>query len=140
LFEVSADGRVAGVLVVDDEADARDLLMIALTRSSADVRAVSTVRDAFATLDQWKPDVLVSDIRIAGEDGYDLIRRLRALVPEEGGSIPAIALTGYASANDAARANSAGFDLHIPKPVSPSELVATVASLAAKARQVRVSA
>jgi signal transduction histidine kinase/ActR/RegA family two-component response regulator len=124
------------VLVVDDEPDARDLLTIALTRSSADVRAVSTVREAFATLDQWKPNVLVSDIGMAGEDGYNLIRRLRALVPEEGGTIPAIALTGYASENDAVRAQNAGFDLHIPKPVSPGELVAIVASLAAKARQV----
>jgi CheY-like chemotaxis protein len=124
------------VLVVDDEPDARDLLTIALTRSSADVRAVSTVREAFATLDQWKPNVLVSDIGMAGEDGYDLIRRLRALVPEEGGTIPAIALTGYASENDAARAHNAGFDLHIPKPVSPGELVAIVASLASKARRV----
>jgi CheY-like chemotaxis protein len=124
------------VLVVDDEPDARDLLMIALTHSSADVRAVSTVSEALATLDEWKPNVLVSDIGMAGEDGYELIRRLRALVPEQGGTIPAIALTGYASENDAVRAHNAGFDLHIPKPVSPSELVAIVASLAAKARQV----
>jgi two-component system CheB/CheR fusion protein len=124
------------VLVVDDEPDARDLLMIALTHSSADVRAVRTVREALATLDEWKPNVLVSDIGMAGEDGYELIRRLRALVPEQGGTIPAIALTGYASENDAVRAHNAGFDLHIPKPVSPSELVAIVASLAAKARQV----
>ncbi len=80
--------------------------------------------------------MLVSDIGMAGEDGYDLIRRLRALVPERGEKIPAIALTGYASENDGVRARRAGFDLHIPKPVSPSELVAIVASLAGKARQV----
>jgi CheY-like chemotaxis protein len=124
------------VLVVDDEPDARDLLTIALTHSSADVRAASTVPEALATLDQWKPNVLVSDIGMAGEDGYDLIRRLRALAPEQGGKIPPIALTGYASENDGVRARNAGFDLHIPKPVSPTELVAIVAQLATKARLV----
>ncbi len=124
------------VLVVDDEPDARDLLTIALTHSNADVRAVGTVGEALATLDQWQPNVLVSDIGMAGQDGYDLIRRLRALAPEQGGTIPAIALTGYASENDAVRAHNAGFDLHIPKPISPSELVAIVVSLIAKARQV----
>ena len=124
------------VLVVDDEPDARDLLTIALSHSSADVRAVSTVREALATLDQWKPNVLVSDIGIPGEDGYELIRKVRALEHESGGRIPAVALTGYASENDATRVRNAGFDLHIPKPVSPSDLVGIVAKLATKARYV----
>lgn len=124
------------VLVVDDEPDARELLMLALTHSSADVRAAGTVREALSILDHWKPHVLVSDIGMAGQDGYDMIRRLRALAPEQGGTIPAIALTGYASENDGMRARKAGFDLHIPKPVSPSDLVAIVAKLATKTRHV----
>jgi PAS domain S-box-containing protein len=122
------------VLVVDDEPDARELLTIALTQSRADVRAVSTVREALEVLDQWKPDVLISDIGMPGEDGYDLIRKVRALEAERGETVPAVALTGYASDEDAARARIAGFQLHMPKPVSPHDLVAAVASLALKAR------
>ena len=122
------------VLVVDDQPDARELVTIALTQSRADVRAVSTAREALELLDQWKPDVLISDIGMPGEDGYQLIRKVRALEREHGGTVPAVALTGYASDEDAARARVAGFQLHMPKPVSPDELVAAVASLALKAR------
>jgi CheY-like chemotaxis protein len=85
-------------------------------------------------LKKWKPDILVSDIGMPKEDGYELIRKVRALEPERGGTIPAIALTGYAGEEDAARARVAGYDLHIPKPVSPGELVATVANLAIQVR------
>ena len=124
------------VLVVDDEPDARELLTIALTHSSAEVRAVGTAREALEVLDQWKPDVLISDIGMPGEDGYELMRKVRTLEAERGGTIPAVALTGYASDEDAARARIAGFQLHLPKPVTPRNLVATIASLALKARDV----
>ncbi len=118
------------VLVVDDEPDTRELLTIALTHSGAEVRVAATVSAALDILDEWKPDVLVSDIGMPGEDGYDLIRAVRALESAKGGAIPAVALTGYASSEDAKRAREAGFQTHMAKPVAPSELVVTVASLA----------
>jgi PAS domain S-box-containing protein len=120
------------VLVIDDEEDARELLTIALTQSGAEVRTSATVRAALDILDQWKPNVLVSDIGMPGQDGYDLIRTVRALESESGGRIPALALTGYASAEDAARARLAGYETHMAKPVTPSDLVVAVASLVAK--------
>jgi PAS domain S-box-containing protein len=120
------------VLVIDDEADARELLTIALTQSGAEVRTAATVRSALDILDQWKPHVLVSDIGMPDEDGYDLIRTVRALEPDKGGTIPALALTGYASAEDAARTRLAGYETHMAKPVAPNDLVAAVASLVAK--------
>ena len=120
------------VLVIDDEEDARELLTIALTQSGAEVRTAATVSTALDILDQWKPDVLVSDIGMPGQDGYDLIRTVRALESERGGTIPALALTGYASAEDAARARLAGYGTHMAKPVSPGDLVVAVASLVAK--------
>jgi CheY-like chemotaxis protein len=80
--------------------------------------------------------VLVSDIGMPSEDGYELIRRVRALGPESGGTTPAVALTGYDSEEDAARARVPGYELHLAKPVSPSELVANVAHLVMKAAHV----
>ena len=124
------------VLVVDDELDARELLTLALTQSGAEVKVAASVNAALEIMNLWKPDVLVSDIGMPTEDGYDLIRRVRALGPESGGTIPAVALTGYASEEDAARARVAGFHLHLAKPVSPGELVANVANLVMKARHV----
>jgi CheY-like chemotaxis protein len=120
------------VLVIDDEEDARELLTIALTQSGAEVRTAATVRSALDVLDQWKPHVLVSDIGMPDEDGYDLIRTVRALEPDKGGTIPALALTGYASAEDAARTRLAGYETHMAKPVAPNDLVVAVASLVAK--------
>jgi len=120
------------VLVIDDEEDARELLTIALTQSGAEVRTAATVRSALDIMDQWKPNVLVSDIGMPDEDGYDLIRTVRALESERGGTVPALALTGYASAEDAARARLAGYETHMAKPVAPSDLVVAVASLVAK--------
>ena len=121
------------MLVIDDEEDARELLTIALTQSGAEVRTAGTVAAALEILNQWNPNVLVSDIGMPGENGYDLIRTVRAQEPEKGGTIPALALTGYASAEDAARARVAGYQTHMAKPVAPSDLVAAVASLATEA-------
>ena len=120
------------VLVIDDEEDTRELLTIALTQSGAEVRTAGTVAAALKILNQWNPNVLVSDIGMPSENGYDLIRTVRALEAEKGGTIPALALTGYASAEDAARARIAGYQTHMAKPVVPSDLVAAVASLAGK--------
>jgi CheY-like chemotaxis protein/nitrogen-specific signal transduction histidine kinase len=119
------------VLVIDDESDARELLTLALTHSGAQVKAAATVREGLDMLEKWKPDVLVSDIGMPSEDGYDLIRSVRALESEKGGRVPALALTGYASAEDALRARHAGFQTHMSKPVAPSDLVRAVANLAA---------
>ena len=94
------------------------------------MRAAATVGEALEVFDKWKPSVLVSDIGMPSEDGYDLIRRVRARDVERGGRIPALALTGYASAEDAARAMAAGYQAHLAKPVAPSDLVYTVATLA----------
>jgi CheY-like chemotaxis protein len=120
------------VLLVEDEPDARELLIAVLTRCRADVRAVANATDALLELEAWQPEVLISDIEMPGEDGYTLIRKIRSLPPEHGGKIPAAALTAYARAEDRMRALLSGFQLHVPKPVEPAELVAVVASLAGR--------
>ncbi|WP_211293217.1 ATP-binding protein [Brunnivagina elsteri] len=120
------------VLVVDDEADTRDFLITVLQQSQAQVQAVSSVAEALECISQSKPDVLISDIGMPGEDGYSLIRKIRKLNPEQGGNIPAAALTAYARTEDRMRAIQEGFQLHLPKPVEPGELTAVVASLAGR--------
>ncbi|MDQ1590433.1 MAG: hypothetical protein QOG71_1060 [Pyrinomonadaceae bacterium] len=120
------------VLLVEDDADSREMLVVVLTQCRAEVRAVSNAADALSQLESWRPDVLISDIEMPGEDGYTLIRKVRALPPERGGKIPAAALTAYARAEDRMRALLAGFQLHVPKPVEPAELAAVVASLAGR--------
>jgi signal transduction histidine kinase/DNA-binding response OmpR family regulator len=127
VFAASLTG--VNVLLVDDEADARDLFKTVLERSGARVTAVGSSAEAFSSLTTSPPDVVVSDIEMPEENGYDLIRRLRGLPPERGGRIPAAALTAYARAEDRVRALRAGFQLHVSKPVQPAELVAAVASL-----------
>jgi PAS domain S-box-containing protein len=117
------------VLVVDDEVDTRDFLVTVLQESQAEVQAVASVQEALEAITNWKPDVLVSDISMPQEDGYSLIRKLRSRSPEQGGKIPAAALTAYARAEDRRRAIQAGFQLHMPKPVDPCELVTVVARL-----------
>ncbi|BAZ32157.1 multi-sensor hybrid histidine kinase [Cylindrospermum sp. NIES-4074] len=117
------------VLVVDDEADTREFITIALEQYQAEVQAVASVPEALAVIPQWKPDVLVSDIGMPQEDGYSLIRKLRSQPPEQGGKIPAAALTAYARAEDRMRAIQEGYQLHLPKPIEPAELATVVASL-----------
>jgi PAS domain S-box-containing protein len=130
---LNLDGR--RILVVDDEADARDLLATILGRAGAEVTAVSSADEALATLRRWRPDVLVSDIGMPGDDGYILIGKIRALRPDEGSQVPALALTAYARSEDRIRALEAGFHTHIAKPVDPLELTALIAGLApARAR------
>ena len=120
------------VLVVDDEADARELLATILGQYGVEVTAVATASEVLEALPRFKPDVLVSDIGMPGEDGYALIRKVRVLAAEQGGQIPAVALTAYARAEDRIRALASGFQLHMPKPVNPEELVAVVANLAGR--------
>ncbi|MGB3205913.1 MAG: ATP-binding protein [Crinalium sp.] len=117
------------VLVVDDQADTREYLITMLHEYGAEATAVETVSQALETLQHWKPNVLISDIGMPGEDGYALIRKIRALSTEEGGNIPAIALTGYASASDRTQALVAGFQIHVPKPIDAVELAVVVGKL-----------
>ncbi|MBD1943201.1 response regulator [Coleofasciculus sp. FACHB-712] len=118
------------VLVVDDEADSRDFLAIALEQYGARVTAVASVQEALLALQQVKPDVLVSDIGMPDEDGYTLIGKIRAMTPEQGGQISAVALTAYARSEDCERAILAGFQQHVTKPVEAAAFAATIASLA----------
>ncbi|HEU0173055.1 MAG TPA: chemotaxis protein CheB [Blastocatellia bacterium] len=117
------------VLLVDDEPEARELLGLILMDYEAEVRPCASAAEALQALDEWRPDVLVSDIGMPGEDGYELIRKIRAREPERGGLIPALALTAYARVEDALRAIKAGYQAHIPKPVEPAELATAVANL-----------
>ncbi|HVW38920.1 MAG TPA: ATP-binding protein, partial [Pirellulales bacterium] len=120
------------VLVVDDEADGREAIAKVLELRGADVLTASTVREALALLKAAPPDVLVSDIGLPGEDGYDLIRTVRELDEEQGKHVPAIALTAFAREEDSMRALSAGFQLHASKPIEPGVLAALVARLAGR--------
>jgi signal transduction histidine kinase/CheY-like chemotaxis protein len=119
----------ARALVVDDEADARELIAMTLKEGGADVWTVASAPEALAACDEWRPDILIADIGMPGEDGYTLMAKLRAREKSRGGHIPAIALTAYARREDRLRCLSAGYETHVPKPVEPAELLAVVASL-----------
>ncbi len=117
------------ILVVDDEADARELLTTVLEQYGAKVTAVASVAEALDAFEKLQPNVLVSDIGMPHENGYSLIRKLRNIEAERGGRIPAIALTAYARSEDQAAAIAAGFQIHLAKPVEPAQLVAVVANI-----------
>jgi hypothetical protein len=124
------------VLVVDDEADTRELITFVLEQYGAKATAVASASEALLALEKLKPDVLVSDIGMPQEDGYSLIRKLRARESKLGKSIPAVALTAYAREEDCTKALKSGFQRHIPKPVEPNELVVVVADLVGQAEPV----
>jgi PAS domain S-box-containing protein len=117
------------ILIVDDDADARLLLTTIIEKSGAKVFTVASVSEALETLKNFQPHILISDIGMPGEDGYSLMRKVRALYPEAG-KISAIALTAYARAEDRTLALEAGFQMHIAKPVNPEELLSIVKELA----------
>jgi len=131
----SLDGIRA--LVVDDDPDARDLVATLLRQYGAQVTTAASAPEAFGCIKSSdpsaRPEILISDIGMPEEDGYSLIESIRRLAPEEGGSIPAIALTAYGRASDRIRALSAGFQTHMPKPVEPAELVMVIYSLTGRA-------
>ncbi|MEX2148089.1 MAG: ATP-binding protein, partial [Candidatus Rokuibacteriota bacterium] len=120
------------VLIVDDDRDTRRLLAAALGDLGAVVSTVGSTREAMESFVRDTPDVVVSDIRLPGEDGYAFIRKVRALSPERGGRTPAVAVTAYPRAEDRARALEAGFQMHVTKPVPPHELAAVVAAVAGR--------
>ena len=122
-------GNLAGirVLVVDDEADSREIIR----RVLIECRAVVTLADSAAAALPLigKVDVLISDIGMPDIDGYEFVRRVRNTPADQGGKVPAIALTAFARSEDRTRALLAGYQVHLSKPISPSELLATVASV-----------
>jgi signal transduction histidine kinase/ActR/RegA family two-component response regulator len=121
--------RGVRVLVVDDDVDTRDLFTWVLEHCDARVAAVANAAAALETLAHWKPDVLVSDIGMSGQNGYGLMRAIRRLPSEEGGNIPALAVTAYAGADDVKLALSAGFQAHRSKPIEPAALALAVGEL-----------
>jgi signal transduction histidine kinase/CheY-like chemotaxis protein len=144
LFELPAAARLVGptpefqcpqdlegihLLVVDDEQDARELLAEMLTSCKARVELAASVDEAIALVQEHRPDIVISDIGMPEQDGYVLIRKLRALAPSAGGKTPAVALTAYTRFEDRTRALVAGFNMHVPKPVEPDELMAVLSSL-----------
>jgi PAS domain S-box-containing protein len=123
------------VLVVDDDADTREILCMVLSQHGAQVHAAGSSAEALGTFREWQPHVLMSDLGMPGEDGFALIEKVRGLAPEDGGEVPAVALTAYARDEDSMRAHAAGYQIHIPKPVDPTRLVSAVAGLARRARK-----
>ena len=115
------------VLIVEDDADSRNVLALLLQRLGALVEAVASAKDAYERLSMRRPDVLVSDIGMPDEDGYSLIRRVRQLCGDR--HVPAIALTAYARKQDAEAALGAGYDQHLPKPVAPADLIKAIKSV-----------
>ena len=118
------------VLLVDDDKDTRDMMLEVLSTCGAITIPASSARAALDALRESRPDVIVSDIGMPFEDGYSLIRRIRALSPEQGGSIPACAVTGWNSVTERQRALSAGYQLHVTKPADPARLISAIYSLA----------
>jgi PAS domain S-box-containing protein len=117
------------VLLVDDEDDARESLRVLLDRSGASVLAVGSATAALAQIEAFAPHVLLSDIAMPEQDGYCLIRKVRALSPSQGGLTPAAALTAYASRDDRRSALLAGYQEHVPKPPEPARLISLIAQL-----------
>jgi CheY-like chemotaxis protein len=117
------------VLVVEDEPDARELIVTELGQFGVEARAVDSGSEALAVLEAVRPDVLISDIGMPEMDGYALIAAVRQRAPASGGRIPAVALTAFGTSQDRTRAFLAGFDAHLPKPVEPDELAAVLLNL-----------
>jgi CheY-like chemotaxis protein len=113
------------VLVVDDQGDMRDLMSAILRMEEAEVRTAGGMDEAMSILAAWRPEIIVSDIAMPGAGGYDFIQRIR----ESECAIPAIAITVRAGVEDCAKSLAAGFQMHIPKPIEPRDLVVSVASL-----------
>jgi CheY-like chemotaxis protein len=123
----------ARVLLVDDDEDTLGLLALLLESRGAEVASATSARAALETLGVFRPDVIVSDIGMPVEDGFALLKMVRALGSQKGGLTPVVALTAYATDRDRDRVLSAGFQLHISKPVDPTMLITAIAGLAGRA-------
>ena len=117
-------------LVVDLDHEGRELILSVLRERGAEVCAASSVADALLLVEDWRPDILIGDVSLGSDSGFDLIRRVRRLGPEKGGAVPAIALTGYADLEASRRALLAGYQVHVAKPIDPSLLAHAVANIA----------
>jgi PAS domain S-box-containing protein len=131
-LEAAPSLRGTRVLFVDDDQDAREIVAAVLRQCGAEVRVATSAEEGIAALRQEVPDVLISDLEMPGEDGYSLLRQVRALPHDQGGQVPAAALTAYASARDHLRILEAGYQVHVPKPVQPAALAVMVATLAGR--------
>jgi CheY-like chemotaxis protein len=120
------------VLLVEDDADSREMLEMALSSFGVRTTAVDNAADALRLVKETRPSLLISDVGLPGEDGYDLIQKVRRLPSEEGGTVPAIALTGYVSLQDRARALEAGYQEHMAKPLEVETLIEMVKDFADK--------
>jgi len=131
---ISGGVRLDGlrVLVVDDDPDALELAAAILTRAGAAVRTCRSAGEALLAVPRWSPDVLVSDIEMPDEDGYALIRKVRLLDPARGGKTPAVALSAYGRTQDRVLSLTAGYNMHVPKPVDPGELTTIIANVAGR--------
>lgn len=118
------------VLVVDDNIDTLELVTVILEQYGTEVITAASAAEALEAIAQFVPHILISDIAMPGADGYWLIRKIRSVEAMHGGFLPAIAMTAYASAEERTRALDAGFQMHVPKPVDPFDLVAVIAKLA----------
>jgi signal transduction histidine kinase/ActR/RegA family two-component response regulator len=125
----SAELKGRSILIVDDDIDSLEMLTEILRQSGADVLTATSAGEAYELVQRERPDVLVTDVGMPEEDGYALLRKVRELAPECGGSIPAVALTGYASEEDRRQAILRGFQPHLSKPVEPTQLLTIVANL-----------
>jgi signal transduction histidine kinase/CheY-like chemotaxis protein len=120
------------VLLVDDEPEARQIISTVITRTGAEVRTCESAHEALIKLEEWKPDVILSDIAMPEQDGYSFIRQVRSLPRDKGGDTPAAALTAYARDIDRRQALAAGYQMHIAKPIGASQLVTMIARLAGR--------
>jgi CheY-like chemotaxis protein len=129
--------KLAGVrvLAMDDDRDTREMLRVVLNQYGADVATAASARQAMDVVSGWKPDVLVCDISMNGEDGFQFMENFRKLGPEKGGSAPAIALTAHVESETRERALGAGYHTLVPKPMDSQELVAVIAELTGRAGQ-----
>jgi CheY-like chemotaxis protein len=132
--QLNHPARLVGLrlLAVDDDRDSLDLITAILADSGAEVRASRSAAEALKVVEEWRPDIVISDIEMPGEDGYAFIQKTRRLEAASGRRAPAIALTAYGRPEDRERATSVGYDIHVPKPVESAELVTIVASLAGR--------
>jgi signal transduction histidine kinase len=129
-----ADAPLAGlrIVVADDQEDSREVIALLLTQQGAVVTGAASAAEAFAAVKGHPPDVLLSDIEMPDESGYAFIGRIRSLAPEDGGTVPAAAMTAHGSREDRDRALAAGFHRHLPKPFQPVELFELVGDLAGR--------
>jgi signal transduction histidine kinase len=124
--------RGVRVLAVDDDRDSLELITAIVAGADGEIRTCASAAEGFRVFREWRPDILLSDIEMPDEDGYTFIRKVRGLDVSEAGKTPAVALTAYGRAEDRLRTLSAGYNMHLPKPVDPAELTTIIASLAGR--------